>query len=306
MPPGAPCESPGCGDDGSLAALDDLAPRPPAVEWLCRAASGSLPSADGAAALLGLDRAVTERVLAVVRSELFGIARPPLDLRSAISALGVSEVARVGIGVVVVLALRVRDQERVRAHWTEAYLSASLADHLVGSKAASGWWPGRAPTPGELWVGAALQDVGRLVLEDLTPGYAESLCARVAESRTTVAEAEQALGPLRHAAVGHRLSERWRLPPATAALCRDHEDAAQAKPESLRVDAPYTALLAGTSRLATLTMGHLSARAGERVRTEACALLELGMPEALALMHHLVATRAQAQRLSLLLAPAGP
>jgi HD-like signal output (HDOD) protein len=292
-------------DVGSSASLDDLAPRPPATDALCRAASDASPRADGTAVLLGLDRAVSERILAIIRTELFGIARPPLDLHSAISALGTSELARVGIGVGVVLALRVRDRERTRSHWIEAYLSASLASHLVAPTGKTGWWPGRAPTPGELWVGAALQDVGRLVLDDLDPAYTERLRVELETSRSTVAEAEQVLGPLRHAAVGYRLALRWQLPPATAALCRDHEDAARTNPESLRVRAPYTALLAGTSRLATLAMGHLSARAGERVRTEACALLDLEMPEALALMHHVVAVRGSAQRLSLALLPAG-
>lgn len=304
MPPDTPSVWPGCRDDGSLASLDGLASRPPVTEALCLAAAGARSEADGAAALRSLDRAVAERVLAVVRSELFDMATPPVDLRSAISSLGTAEVARVGIGVAVVLALGVRDHEQVQTHWIEAYLSASLASHLVEAMGDGGWWPGRSPTPGELWVGAALQDMGRLVLEVLVPEYAQSLRAGATASRDTIAAAEQALGALRHAAVGHQLSARWGLPPATTALCRDHEDAARTNPEWLRANAPYTALLAGTSRLATLSLGHLSARAGERVRTEACALLELGMPAALALMHHVVAVRGHAQRLALLLAPA--
>ncbi|MEZ4265424.1 MAG: HDOD domain-containing protein [Myxococcota bacterium] len=294
-----------CAEDGSLQSLEGLERRPPVVSSLCLAAGGARPTARDVTALTRLDRGAAERVLAVVRSGLFGPSADLLDLRSVISSLGIPEVARLALGVTVVNAMRVRDRERLRAHWMEAFLSASLAKHVIVGRSPRRAPPEREPTVGELWSGAALQDVGRLVLEDLHPDYADAVWQRLEITRATLADVEASLGPVRHAAVGHRFAEDWELPESIAALCRDHEHRARTEPELLREESPLTALLAGTSRLAALARGRLSARAGERVRTEACALLALEMPDALALMHHVVALRDAAQRLAIALAPVG-
>jgi HD-like signal output (HDOD) protein len=284
--------------DGALVREGRLAPAPPWVIMARDACAGGPVSASTVAALTRTDRGLAERTLAIIGSAAFGVTPTPIDIRSAISRLGIAEVARVLLSVAVVGSLRGLDAARAREHWAATLIGASLAVHLqAGQRGAA-----RGATAGELWLGSALWDLGRLVSERLSDEQSSALALDAAAAHAALGQTAGGDELSRAALLGWHVAAGWHLPELVVAACHDHDVRALEAGAELRARAPLTALLAGTARLATLGRGDLEPLAGERLRHEACALLGISTSEALALMHRVVAARDEAARLGSYLA----
>jgi HD-like signal output (HDOD) protein len=292
--PEAPLDS----DGGGLVRDGRLAPASALVVTARDGCAGGPVSASTVAALTRTDRGLAERALAIIGSAVFGVTPTPIDIRSAISRLGIAEVARVLLSVAVVGSLRGLDAARARDHWAATLIGASLSVHLrAGQRGAA-----KDATAGELWLGSALWDLGRLVSDRLSEEQADALAREAAAARGALGQAAVAGEMPRSTLLGWHVAASWQLPGFIVAVCRDHEVGALDAAAELRARDPLTALLAGTARLAALGRGDLEPLAGERLRHEACALLGISIPEALALMHRVVAARDDAARLASYLA----
>jgi HD-like signal output (HDOD) protein/GGDEF domain-containing protein len=151
------------------------------------------------------DPAITSKILRVVNSSLFGLAREVSDLTQALALLGINPLKLLVLGFSLPSALFINvNRDMLRRYWRRTLVKAIAAREI--SQTVLG------KLGDEAFLAGLLHDIGELVLlQELGESYSRLLTRTCEEGgKITVAESEE-LG-FDHVTLSARLLERWRLP----------------------------------------------------------------------------------------------
>jgi diguanylate cyclase (GGDEF)-like protein len=181
-------------------------PSPPGVALQIIALAQDPNATLGAAAhVIGMDPALSARLLRVANSPLYATRRRTETLAQAMAMLGLNATLSLALGFSLVHGLRGHNgtaelQERI---WRRSVLAA-MAARLLGQQANLK----RAET---LMLAGLLQDIGRLALLQAMPEEYSALCAR-SDGNASLLWLEREAYDADHADVGAWLARRWHLP----------------------------------------------------------------------------------------------
>lgn len=179
--------------------------------------------------VLTLDPPMAAKVLSVANSAAYGFPNRINDLTLAVSLLGLHETYGIVLSVAVAdLANKLKHFD-YKAFWLESMCSAAAA--RIVAKAA-----GLRRLSGVFSAGL-LHDIGRVVLVELQPNYAD-LMPEPLWGRALVEEESRVIG-LSHTEAGYCLAQYWNLPSEIAEPIRFHH-----APEQATVAKPYVAIVA--------------------------------------------------------------
>ena len=151
------------------------------------------------------DPALTGKILRVVNSSLFGLAREVTDLNQALALLGTKPLKLLVLGFSLPPALLDGQQAEILTRYWQHTLTKAVAGRELSER----FWK----IPGdEAFIAGLLQEIGVLVLlQDLGQPYAE-LLERVRADGAKLAPAEMAALGFDHGVLSGRLLDHWGLP----------------------------------------------------------------------------------------------
>ncbi len=190
------------------------------------------------AAIVERDPAMSAKVLQLVNSSYFGLARPLVSVAEAVSHLG-SDLLRS-------LALSAHVFTRMAAKPLPGFSLDQLQSRaILGAKLARASLAADKPRADEAFTAALVRDIGMLVLAiGMRDRYGEVL-AEVAASQDPLPVVERRMLGVTHAQVGAYLLGIWGLPPSIVEAVAYHHD-----PELIRHDDRAVALAVHAADLA--------------------------------------------------------
>ncbi len=158
-----------------------------------------------AADTIGLDAALSARMLRIANSPLYASRRRVENLSQALTLLGLNATLTLALGFSLTATMRVRDAcQSEEAIWRRSVI-AGLASRLLGERMS-------LRKLEELMLAGLLQDIGALTLLQLDrDAYAPMLSSGLGS--TELLEREIAYFGCDHAEVGHWMAQNWNLPP---------------------------------------------------------------------------------------------
>jgi putative nucleotidyltransferase with HDIG domain len=157
------------------------------------------------ARLVERDPAMSAKVLQLVNSAFFGVARNVSDINTAITYLGKSILENLVLSVELFRVFRPTKAipgfslEELHVH---AQLTAKMAGHVAGDKTIRGL----------AMVAGLLHDVGKLVLAEATPEHFARAIEGTKRENRPLFEIEEELTGVSHAEVGAYLLSMWGIP----------------------------------------------------------------------------------------------
>jgi putative nucleotidyltransferase with HDIG domain len=173
-------------------------------------------SARELADVIAQDPSLTARLLRLVNSSYFGLARKADTLTRAITVVGLQELHNVVVAVAAGETFRrlATTTVNIDSFWRHSLYTALVARMLAREAGLA--------LPERMFVAGLLHDVGILVLDHRLPTtYGELLLAAGGEESRLHALEGESLG-LDHAELGGELLHRWQLPPVLTAAIRRH------------------------------------------------------------------------------------
>jgi HD-like signal output (HDOD) protein/CheY-like chemotaxis protein len=200
----------------AVGGIDTLPSHPRVLAELNRLFMSGTSSSRDIARVVARDPAVSAKVLQLVNSSFFGLARRVTDLEQAVTYLGIGVLHGLIVGAAALRTLEDVEMppeypfDAVRAHGA---VTANLARAIAG--------PVEAP---DAFVAALLQDVGHLLLLRSLPHYVEVLDEHLQTGRALHDVERQVLG-FTHGEVGAYLLALWNLPHPVIDAVAHHHDA---------------------------------------------------------------------------------
>ncbi len=202
------------------ASIQDL-PAPPAV--LARVLHETQKSDCSVAKLEGIiasDQAVAARVLRVVNSAYYGLARRVETLSQAVLVLGVQQIRNLALSISALSSIKANSpaqQQVIRRLWLHSLGTACVAERLGRIKEID-------PKSIEiLYIGGLLHDIGRLFLyTNFTEEYIR-IDADGATHGSALTDIERAKFGFDHTEVGGELARKWNFPPSITSFIEGHE-----------------------------------------------------------------------------------
>lgn len=200
--------------------LADLPALPTVVTKVIQVTSDNTSSAATVEKLVKADQGISSKLLRVVNSPYFGLSGRVTSVSQAVVILGFQQVRNMVVSLGALSIFEAQSSEGralLTGCWVQAFASASGAQLIAKRKRLE-------PRDQELaFVGALLQDLGRLFLvSEFTPQYAKML-SRKGAAESSFAEMERSTFGSDHPAVGAELGRRWRLPDELIAVIAGHE-----------------------------------------------------------------------------------
>lgn len=173
-------------------------------------------SIDSMAAVINNDPAIAARLLRVVNSPVYGMARRVDNIGRALSVLGMQQVHDIILASSVTNAFSGMPAGlmNVRRFWTTS-LKCALAARTLGKKA------GLVDSE-RLFVVGLLSRVGHMVMYDKIPQLASMALSQAERSGEALFMNERQLIGCDYAAVGGELLSRWHLPESIISMILDH------------------------------------------------------------------------------------
>lgn len=214
-------------DDRAREAVGQLAQLPSAagVYWeLTRRIADPRAGTRDIADIVCRDQAMSAKLLQIVNSAYFGLARPVASVHQAVAYLGIELVRGLALSANIFSCFEQRpvtagvDIEVLQAH---ALTTAILARHLID----------REPRQDEALVAGLLHDVGKLVLAVHLPERFSMASDMVQVGAGSIDDVETKLMGVSHAAVGAYLLGLWGLPAAIVQAVACHHSPLSGAPE---------------------------------------------------------------------------
>jgi HD-like signal output (HDOD) protein len=162
------------------------------------------------------DPALTAKILQLVNSARYGLARSVGSLHQAVTYIGQRSLRLLAVTFCLVEELTRGASGRVyTSYWRRALTIAAVADRLAAST--------RKLDRNTAYVGGLLADLGMLVLAQTESKRYVPLCKDVPHGPELVA-AERTAFRFGHPALGARLIERWNLPAELALAAERHHE----------------------------------------------------------------------------------
>lgn len=188
-----------------VGALRDLPSLPRVFAELKLALGDPKTTIDQVTRIVERDIAVSAKLLQLVNSAFFGLARDVTDVKTAVSCLGMTVLHDL------VLTLEVFRSFSANEFVSEEYLESFHLHGQLTARIAAGISQNNRLSPAVV-LAALLHDVGKLVIAERTPAhFARALDQARAEGRPLF-EVEEQLTHISHAEVGAYLLSLWGLP----------------------------------------------------------------------------------------------
>ncbi len=174
-------------------------------------------SADDVTRVLASDQGLTGRVLRLANSSFYGRSGQVGSVPRAVVLLGFSAIRSLALGLGMAQTLRrAAAGTDLTDFWRHALYVAAGARILARRS-------GRVE-PEEAFVAGLLHDLGRLVLETVSPGYHAQLRGVTADD---LLEAEARVVGMAHTRAGQKIVQQWHLPTRLAHVIRFHHHPTQ-------------------------------------------------------------------------------
>jgi len=199
-----------------VGSLRDLPSLPRTYLELRQALSQPNTTIDRVVRIVERDVAVAAKILQLVNSAFFGLARDVTDLKTAVNCLGMNTIHDL------VLTVEVFRSFKPNGRITESFLQDFHEHSRLAAGIASGITPKKMASPAAA-VAALLHDVGKLVLAERTPDHFGGALERSQEEKAPLFEVEEKLTRISHAEVGAYLLSMWGLPhPVVESVAHHH------------------------------------------------------------------------------------
>lgn len=261
----------------------DLLPPTPALLLRLRALQGcsTRPGLGELVALLEGRPELASTLLRVINVLHRNLPGRFANLRIATAYLGTGEIARLAAALIVIE--EIADNEATAAeHLRRALLTTTAIAEL-----------GRiiepSLDPADLLPATLLYDIGVLVRPWVDPSGTARIHAQRRKHRSSLIEAELALGCVPHTELGAQLCVHWALGRRVEAACLCHEDDVsgfQSGPRrpTTKEERGHLRLLIGAERATKLALGSLLGEQRQRLQAEISAVFELPSEQALRLL----------------------
>jgi HD-like signal output (HDOD) protein len=167
------------------------------------------------AELISGEPALVAQVLKVVNSAYYGLPKEITKVHFAIAFLGLSEVYRMVLSLAVIETLTITERDDLDKFWLHSFFAALVTKYL-----AKKYEPQLSSD--ELWSGAILHDIGKLVYLKFFPGHYKALTSYCEEHGCLFSEAEKHLSLPSSSFMGTMLCDHWRLPGKVKEACEFH------------------------------------------------------------------------------------
>jgi len=210
------------------------------------------------------------QILKVVNSSYYGLPREITDLRFAIAFLGLNEVYRMVISLLVVDSLHVPEKDELGRFWFHSFYTALCTKHLASTYE-------RHLAFEDLWSAAILHDIGKLVYLKFFPEHYRAMSSHCREHGSLFEEAERHFGLPSSCFLGTLLCDHWRLPKPVRTACESHRMADLANADPKRTSDMFVRMISLGNLSAILAADELS----ESVRQEIAETMRtaMGWPE---------------------------
>jgi len=188
-----------------VGSLRDLPPLPRVFTELKIALANPRSSIQQISSIVEQDVAVSAKLLQLVNSAFFGLARSVLDVKTAVSCLGMSVLQDL------VLTLEVLRSFSPNEYMSEEFLEEFQRHAQLCARIGAGIAPDPKMAP-QVILAALLHDVGKLVIAERTPAHFGRALAQAEAEGRPLYEVEEELIHISHAEVGAYLLSLWGLP----------------------------------------------------------------------------------------------
>jgi HD-like signal output (HDOD) protein len=159
--------------------------------------------------------ALVAQILKVVNSAYYGLPREIGSVKNAIAFIGMNEIYRMVLSLSVINTLAFDQKDELAKFWYHSFYTALCSRYLARRYAP-------VLSPEELWCGAILHDIGKLIYLKFFPEHYNALMRYCSEQGCLFSEAERHFSLPSSAYFGSLLSEYWRLPSHVKAACETH------------------------------------------------------------------------------------
>ncbi len=207
--------------------IKELPPLPTAVMKILEVMGRPDPSATDIEAIVSADQALTAKMLRVVNSAYYGLARQISNVGQAVVILGLQQVRNVTLAIGANSSFKgtgPRHHEVLNQFWIHAFATSATAGLLARRQGLD-----RKGTE-EVQTCALVHDIGRLFLFANFPKTFERLIKLAEERDLDFDTAERQLMGITHAELGAQIAEKWGFPEGILAAIRDHEGPYETQP----------------------------------------------------------------------------
>ena len=172
--------------------------------------------ASKATELISHDVAMVSHILKVVNSAYYGLRQPIGNLQYAVVYLGLAEVSRICLALLVVNMLKPGSRKELQPFWLHSYLCALIAKRLVKEFS-------NVSDSEDLYSAALLHDIGQLIYQRFFPEHYREMRRFCAEKGRFLVDAEEYFNLPSHLKFGSLLCDHWGLPKTIKRACEFHE-----------------------------------------------------------------------------------
>jgi diguanylate cyclase (GGDEF)-like protein len=175
---------------------------------------------------ISADPSIATRILRLINSPAYGLAREIVSIREAVLYMGFNSVRSVALSFSFLRSLR--DGQAATVDGLNDVWRTSLMNALAARRLAQevGGWDGE-----EAFLAGLIADCGTLLMYKLVPEYPE-LVVSFRNGDADLLDLEQANLPTDHTRLGELLLEAWRFPEDFRTLIGGHHDSSRLPPDS--------------------------------------------------------------------------
>lgn len=182
------------------------------IQTLITTADANVENISG---LIVTDPGLTAQILKIVNSAYYGFRREISDIKFAVAYLGFNEIYNIVLSLSVVETLNVHEVSELDSFWEHSLYCARCAKFL-----AKKFEP--LLSPENLWLGAILHDIGKLIYFKFFPGHYKNIVEISEMSGRLYSDVEKDFDIPSSSYLGQLLCGRWNLPYIIKDACESH------------------------------------------------------------------------------------
>jgi HD-like signal output (HDOD) protein len=198
--------------------LEELPTLPTVVYELTRIINDPMSSTREIEAVLENDVALTARILKVANTAYYSIPGGCTNLNRAIAFLGFDTLSQLVTSTSIIDAFKVMNdgEFNIQQFWKHS-IGVGVAAETIAKEL-------KHPMPSDLFAAGLVHDMGKVAIAAFDANIPDQIAKYAKEHNLTFLEAEiKLLLPL-HTVIGHKLAEKWKLPPFMHAAIHYHHE----------------------------------------------------------------------------------
>jgi HD-like signal output (HDOD) protein len=233
--------------------------------------------------------ALVAQILKVVNSAYYGLPREITNVKNAIAFIGLNEIYRMVLSLSVINTLAIDQKEELDRFWYHSFYTALCSKYLAKKY---------APflSPEELWSGAILHDIGKLIYLKFFPEHYKALTRFHRENVCLFSEAEKHFSLPSSASLGSLLCDHWRLPNHVKSACETHSLRDLPKIDRASPSGNFSRMICLANLLAVLSADELSETSKREITAATRTALDCTQREFLTIMGDIYDLRTEVER----------